>query len=73
MGYGMITTLLVILYLIVGFVQSSLMHKYYYPIDSGFVFVIFTLIWPILTVAVSLALLGDGLIGYMDWLRKDKS
>lgn len=69
----MITTLLVILYLIVGFVQSSLMHKYYYPIDTGLSFIMFTIGWPVLSVVMGLSLLGECLNGYMDWLRKDKS
>ena len=66
-------TLLVIAYLVVGFIQSSLLHRYFQELDGLLMFVVFTLIWPILTVITLLLVLSERLIVYMEWLRKDKS
>ena len=64
--------LLVIAYLVVGFIVASVVHRYFLAADNGVSFLFMCFLWPFVLFFASLDFIKQFIEMYMKWLRKGK-
>lgn len=65
--------LLILAYLVVGFIVASAVHRYFLAVDDGVSFLFMCSLWPFVFFFACLDFIEQFIEMYMKWLRKDKS